>query len=347
MPAVSVIMPVYNAGKYLRGAIDSVLAQTFRDFELLLIDDGATDGSGTVCDEYAAKDARVRVRHGRNGGICASRNVGLSLAQGEWIGFCDHDDAYEPVFLEKLISAVRGTDYALVKANRSTYRREPGARQVQTYAGFRRPSGEWRLDDLLDTAEGYRFYCNGLNAGIWDCLIRRDFLQRHGIRFNESFKCGCEDFDFMLSVFEHVRRGMWIDDLVYRHYLNVGVSTSMRCHLRLLDDYLATALRERRIVGFRMPETVFASFAQWIYLGIRYVMMAPDCPLSLKDQVGWVKRYHAELVGTSPVDGRAAAAFGWKKAFLYACIRLHAIGPYLVIRRIAVGVRRQLGRGAG
>src|SRR5690606_27273688 len=92
MPKVSVIIPVYNAEKYLRECIDSVLAQTFDDFELLLINDGSTDGSGKICDEYAQKDARVKVFHKENGGVSSARNLGLDNAKGEWITFIDSDD---------------------------------------------------------------------------------------------------------------------------------------------------------------------------------------------------------------------------------------------------------------
>lgn len=92
MPKISVIVPVYNTEKYLHRCIDSILAQTFTDFELLLIDDGSKDSSGTICDEYAAKDARVRVFHKENGGVSSARNLGLDCAIGEWVTFVDSDD---------------------------------------------------------------------------------------------------------------------------------------------------------------------------------------------------------------------------------------------------------------
>ena len=98
-PTISVIIPVYNAEKYLCRCIDSILAQTYKDFELLLIDDGSKDSSGTICDEYAAQDARVRVFHKENGGVSSARNVGLDHARGEWITFVDSDDYIEENFL--------------------------------------------------------------------------------------------------------------------------------------------------------------------------------------------------------------------------------------------------------
>lgn len=85
MPKISVIVPVYNTEKYLHRCVDSILAQTFTDFELLLIDDGSTDSSGAICDEYAQKDSRVRVFHKENGGASSARNLGLDNATGEWI----------------------------------------------------------------------------------------------------------------------------------------------------------------------------------------------------------------------------------------------------------------------
>ena len=91
-PLISIIVPIYNVEKYLSRCINSVLSQTFPDFELLLIDDGSTDKSGYICDGYAQKDSRIKVFHIENGGVSAARNYGLDNARGEWITFVDADD---------------------------------------------------------------------------------------------------------------------------------------------------------------------------------------------------------------------------------------------------------------
>ena len=91
-PKISVIIPVYNAESTLRRCVDSVLAQTFTDFECLLINDGSKDKSGEICDEYAIRDSRIKVFHKENGGVSSARNVGLDNATGEWIAFVDSDD---------------------------------------------------------------------------------------------------------------------------------------------------------------------------------------------------------------------------------------------------------------
>ena len=95
-PTISIIVPVYNVEKYLPECIESILAQTFRDFELILVDDGSPDNCPALCDAAAEKDGRIRVIHQKNGGLSAARNAGLDIARGEWIGFADSDDTIEP-----------------------------------------------------------------------------------------------------------------------------------------------------------------------------------------------------------------------------------------------------------
>lgn len=103
MPLITVIVPVYNTQKVLRRCVDSILSAAFQDFELLLIDDGSTDLSGTICDEYMTKDPRVRVFHKKNGGVSSARNTGLENACGEWITFVDSDDYVDKLFFSEIL----------------------------------------------------------------------------------------------------------------------------------------------------------------------------------------------------------------------------------------------------
>ena len=109
MPKISVIVPVYNVEKYLLECVDSILAQTFTDFELILINDGSQDNSGAICDEYADKDSRIAVIHQENQGQAAARNNAIVIAKGEWITFVDSDDLIHPQMLEILFNAVDET----------------------------------------------------------------------------------------------------------------------------------------------------------------------------------------------------------------------------------------------
>lgn len=109
MAEVSVIVPVYNVEKYLNECIDSILAQTFTDFELILVNDGSSDRSGEICDEYAIKDKRIKVIHQQNGGVSVARNTGLNEAKGTYISFVDSDDVVLPNYLYVLLKALKDT----------------------------------------------------------------------------------------------------------------------------------------------------------------------------------------------------------------------------------------------
>lgn len=114
MPKLSVIVPVYNTEKYLRECIDSILAQTFTDFELILVDDGSTDGSGAICDEYAAKDPRIQVIHQQNGGVTRARKAGVRNASGVYFGFVDSDDwIHSEMFAQMMKCVETGADIAI------------------------------------------------------------------------------------------------------------------------------------------------------------------------------------------------------------------------------------------
>ena len=107
MPKISVITTVYDAKEYLPLTIKSILAQTHRDLELILVDDGSPNGCGAICDEWAAKDSRIKVIHKPNGGPATASNAGLDAAAGDYIGFVDSDDLIEPDLYEKLLAAMQ------------------------------------------------------------------------------------------------------------------------------------------------------------------------------------------------------------------------------------------------
>lgn len=108
-PVVSIIVPVYNAEKTLRRCVDSILKQSYRNWELLLIDDGSIDASALICDNYTLSDKRIKVFHKINAGVSSARNIGLENARGEWITFVDSDDCVKDVYLENLLGHVKET----------------------------------------------------------------------------------------------------------------------------------------------------------------------------------------------------------------------------------------------
>ena len=131
MGLISVIVPIYNVQDYLRKCIDSIINQTYRDLEIILIDDGSTDSSGKICDEYLKIDHRIRVYHKKNGGLSSARNAGLKMARGEWIGFVDSDDYIEHDMYELLLSNM-GQDVDIVCCSRKVIY-PPKAKKQLTY----------------------------------------------------------------------------------------------------------------------------------------------------------------------------------------------------------------------
>ena len=115
---ISVIVPVYNVEAYLPRCVDSILAQTYKNLEIILVDDGTKDRGGVICDEYAAKDPRVKVIHKENGGLSSARNAGIDVARGEYLAFVDSDDYLEPEAMEVLLNAAVSNNVRLTCAGR-------------------------------------------------------------------------------------------------------------------------------------------------------------------------------------------------------------------------------------
>lgn len=209
-PKISVIVPVYNAEKWLRRCVDSILAQTFADFELLLVDDGSTDAGGDICDEYARRDARIRVFHKPNGGASSARNVGLDNALGEWVTFCDADDLVYPDWLNNFspednvfdlkCQGLR-TDRPLAISEREL----PGRTYAVEYTGTAKELFEVLLQNDLF---GYTVLK----------LFRNSIIRKFGLRFDTYVRL-CEDELFVMQYFLHADRCMSVKNAGYFYYV--------------------------------------------------------------------------------------------------------------------------------
>ena len=164
---ISVIVPVYNAGRYLKGAIDSVLSQPV-SLELILVDDGSTDGSGAICDTYAAEDSRVRVIHTENRGVSCARNAGLDAATGDYFAFLDADDALLPDALLTMYKLLSGNQCDIAVCTKRSYRTDGSFFQTEYPAAFMLWSGKQGLEaSLRDHPATY---------SVWGKLFRRDAI---------------------------------------------------------------------------------------------------------------------------------------------------------------------------
>ena len=172
MPKISVIVPVYNVEKYLHECVDSVLAQTFTDFELILINDGSQDNSGTICDEYAKKDNRIIIIHQENQGQAAARNNAIAIANGEWIHFVDSDDLIHPQMLEILYSAVdENTQISMCGLYKGTILPDEFCSHKSDYNFKKCPVTEKELISMYN--DFYQYWV------VWAKLIKKEIVEKY------------------------------------------------------------------------------------------------------------------------------------------------------------------------
>lgn len=203
-PLISVIVPVYNAEAYLHRCVDSLLAQTFRDFEILLIDDGSPDKSGEICDQYAQKDARIRVFHKTNGGVSSARQLGIEQAKGKYSIHCDPDDWAEPNMLEALYKKAIATDADMVicdffvdSTQNTTICKQP----------IKSNHSNVVLIQLLE---------NGLHGSTCNKLIKHSLYSQYNINFPKGIDY-CEDFCVIIQL---LLKNLYIEYLpkAFYHY---------------------------------------------------------------------------------------------------------------------------------
>ena len=209
---VSVIMPVYKVEEYVGKAIESIQAQTLTDWEFLIVDDGTPDRSGEICDEYAAKDGRIKVIHKENGGAPSARNLAIDMAKGEYLYFLDSDDWAEPTMLQDMYDLAKRDNSQLVVAGF----------YIDTYIG----NDEYMTDDYVvedavyPTKEAfrknaYKLFDKNLLYTPWNKLYETRYIMENNLRFPTTF---WDDFPFNLSIVRNVER-VTVTSGQYYHFL--------------------------------------------------------------------------------------------------------------------------------
>ena len=209
---VSVIMPVYKVEEYVGKAIESIQAQTLKEWEFLIVDDGTPDRSGEICDEYAAKDDRIHVIHKENGGAPSARNMAIEMAKGEYFYFLDSDDWAEPEMLEDMYNLAKRDNAQLVVAGF----------YIDTYIG----DGNYMTDDYVvqDAVypnkeefrkNAYKLFDKNLLYTPWNKLYEAKYIMENNLRFPTTF---WDDFPFNVSIVRNVER-VTVTSRQYYHFL--------------------------------------------------------------------------------------------------------------------------------
>lgn len=222
---ISIIVPIYNAEKYIQRCIDSILSQTYKDLQIILINDGSTDNTLTILNEYVQYDSRIQIINKENTGVSETRNIGIEMSEGEYIGFVDADDYIEPEMYEKLYNSIEmtGADVAC----------------CGYYQDFQAYKYEITVDDSLIIKDTNYYEINGIDNilgqyfrqdirsgigdGNWNKLFRKDIISN--TRYDNIHYC--EDVDFQVRIFEKCAKIVCINDLLY-HYVDNSLSATKK-----------------------------------------------------------------------------------------------------------------------
>ena len=214
---ISIIVPIYKAEKYLHRCVDSILAQTFTDFELILVNDGSPDNSGAICDEYALKDSRVRVFHKENGGVSSARNLGLDNAQGEWITFVDSDDWLKHECLEQLTNQL---DADMIKC---------GMESSDRKSSWAINSNKYSVKLFLEKYEK-----DFIARTSCVTLFKTKLISKFNIRFDEHIRYG-EDMIFNLSYLSFSESVRFVNYIGYVYFSETEIPHSTKYRMSFND----------------------------------------------------------------------------------------------------------------
>ena len=233
-PKVSVIVPVYNVEKTLDRCMESILHQTFKDFEVIMVNDGSTDGSGNLCEQYASKYSNIRVIHKQNEGLGPTRDRGVDAAKGEYIYHCDSDDWLSPTLLEQTVKAM-DKHLADVLIFGYTIFTETPEGAVEKYDEISVPNAIIEGTQKVREYFCEQYYNSFVVQSAWNRLYRRQFLIDNQLKFPPLRRC--QDMAFSLSLFSKINKLVCLKESFYNYIIKPGVFKG-RSFTEMIDIYL-------------------------------------------------------------------------------------------------------------
>lgn len=225
MDKISIIVPIYNVEKYLNDCIESIINQTYKNLEIILVNDGSTDSSLEICEEYARNYENIKVINKKNGGVSDARNKGLENATGTYIIFIDSDDYLAPNSCEILYDAIKESNVEFVTAN-FAFTNNDGT-------PWKRPMFSDKFKRTYISIDDYKKSFYLLNCGIWNKIFKRDFIEKNKLRFEKNLPS--EDDIFVTLAFIKAKNSYYVDDVVYyyrqREIKKGALSRSSNCNL--------------------------------------------------------------------------------------------------------------------
>ncbi len=288
MISISIIVPVYNSEKFLPKCIESILYQSYSSFELILVDDGSTDNSGFICDEYKEKDNRITVIHKKNGGVSSARNLGLERSVGDWVCFIDSDDWVEHNFLNNFISRCFTFKADVYLQSFYTHTKN-GAKEV--LLPNMTIQGTHNLVKWLEYSELVH------NGWIWHRMFNNRIIKAYSIRFPENLSIS-EDGVFWLQYLKYVKSAYLFSDLGYHYnFFNENSLTDKdKKKFNIQTEELIIKSIHDGLINLNVTKEEFDSHENfikeylWKFIIHRILRHAYKCKIDKKDCVEFAKK---------------------------------------------------------
>ncbi len=288
-PLLSIIVPVYNAEPYLKDSIGSILAQTYDNFEIVMVDDGSTDGSFALCEKMAAEDTRIRVFHKPNGGVASARNFGLDNIEGDYIGWVDSDDIISPIMYETMMSLATEHSADIVQC----FHTRDTDKLVTQFSEELKP-------EILNTVESLkRMYRSHYTNSLSLCtkVYKREVFD--GIRFTEG--TAFEDDEIVPRLIEKGQKNVFFDEPLYCY---VKHENSIITAPKVKNIMALTSILEKRMLHFKTLDSELYALSQKNFFSyIRYksfekIFVGTDVQSQAIDMI---KKYRKDMMAVSSV----------------------------------------------
>ena len=275
-PLISVIVPVYNIEKYLERCVNSIREQTYTNLEILLVDDGSTDSSGTICDKFAEEDNRVRVFHKENGGSSSARNLGIAEAKGEYLGFVDSDDYISANMYELLVGAIHEFQAEVAQVGRDEIDEE--GKRLPDICVPPKQKVFIESKDFLRELLMHRGDCSFCTK-----LVKKSLFE------NGTFPLGelNEDFRLFVSFLDKIRGVVSLPQQTYHVFYRIGSNTrkeDKNAFSRVFMDNVNNADRAEKIVAEKFPELESVAFRFGMFQRMDYFLHIPVTQMSKENE---------------------------------------------------------------
>jgi glycosyltransferase involved in cell wall biosynthesis len=329
-PKISVVIPVYNVEKYLHRCVESILNQTFQDFEIILINDGSKDNSGQICDDYAQKDKRIKVIHKKNARVSAARNDGIKIAKGKYLSFIDSDDWIEPEMYQEMVYKAEELNLDFIMCD---YKKKSNNYEDKRTQPIR--EGYYSKDDIKNEL----FQCLIMFENMeypptisnWVCLFEIEFLKTNNLYYDEDIHYD-EDSIFGAKIMYHANNFYYLKDHYYYNYFYNPNSTTNTYNEKKWDSFLK--INERLVKYF--GKTIEFDFSRQIKINMLYLTLSALGQIKYsnndeKERINIVKEIMCHPNVKELFKDFKLPIVPWKTKFIILLIKFNMVRLYILM----------------